>query len=54
MTAKYWSSFSGIVPYHKSPLCINDIVHAKLIGLCRPERRKVEHMVPSSVRVRYK
>ncbi|KAK2169296.1 hypothetical protein LSH36_11g03103 [Paralvinella palmiformis] len=48
--AKYWSSFSGIVPYHKSPLCINDIVHAKLIGLCRPERRKVEHMVPSSVR----
>ena len=42
---------SAVLPWHTDPLTVSDLTRHKLIGLGRPERRKLENMVPSSVKV---
>lgn len=40
----------AVMPCSTKPLCLIDLTCLKLVGICRPERKKTTQMVPSSLR----
>ncbi|XP_064617657.1 guanine nucleotide exchange protein SMCR8-like isoform X2 [Liolophura sinensis] len=46
----YSSTFESVIPLYHKPLRLPEVIKYKLIGLCRPEKRSLDYMVPNSVK----